>query len=74
MKPAKHKFTLLKQVVETIPAYLVSQLARKHGVDKRSRSFSPWGHVVAMFFPPIIALHEPQRCLRYAPPLRPRVH
>lgn len=50
MKPARHKFTLLKQVVETIPAYLVPKLSRKHGVDKRSRSFSPWSHVVAMVF------------------------
>lgn len=50
MKPARHKFTLLKQVIENIPAYLVPKLARKHGVDKRSRSFSPWSHVVAMFF------------------------
>jgi hypothetical protein len=50
MKPAKHKFTLLKQVVEIIPAYLVSKLANKHGVDKKSRTFSPWSHVVSMLF------------------------
>jgi len=50
MRPAKHKFTLLKQVIDTIPSYLVSKLARKHGVTKRSRSFSPWSHVVSMIF------------------------
>jgi hypothetical protein len=50
MKPAKHKFTLLNQVIEIIPAYLVSKLARKHEVDKKSRSFSPWSHVVSMIF------------------------
>lgn len=50
MKPAKHKFTLLKQVVEIIPAYLVPKLARKHGVDKKSRTFSPWSHIVSMVF------------------------
>ena len=50
MKPAKHKFTLLKQVIEIIPAYLVPKLARSHGVDKRSRTFSPWSHVVSMLF------------------------
>lgn len=50
MKPAKNKFTLLKQVIENIPAYAVAKLARKHGVDKRSRSFSPWSHVVSMLF------------------------
>lgn len=50
MQPAKHKFTLLKQVLENIPAYAVPKLARQHGVDKRSRSFSPWSHVVSMIF------------------------
>ena len=50
MKPAKHKFTLLKQVLENIPAYAVPKLARKHGIDKQCRSFSPWSHVVAMVF------------------------
>jgi hypothetical protein len=50
MKPAKNKFTLLKQVIENIPAYLVPKLARKHEVDKKSRTFSPWSHVVSMIF------------------------
>jgi hypothetical protein len=50
MKPARNKFTLLKQVLENIPAYVVPKLARKHGIDKQCRSFSPWSHVVAMVF------------------------
>jgi len=50
MKPTKHKFTILKQVMDTIPSYLVSKLARKYGVDKRSRSNTPWSHVVSMVF------------------------
>ena len=50
MKPARNKFTLLKQVVENIPSYLVPKLARKHEVDKKSRTFSPWSHVVSMIF------------------------
>lgn len=50
MKPARNKFTLLKQVVENIPSYLVPKLARKHGIDKKSRTFSPWSHVVSMIF------------------------
>lgn len=50
MKPAKNKFTLLKQVLENIPAYLVPKLSRKHEVDKKSRTFSPWSHVVSMIF------------------------
>ena len=47
MKPTKSTMTVLKQAVELIPAYLVPKLARKHGVDKQSRSFSPWSHVVS---------------------------
>lgn len=50
MKPVKHKFTLLKQVMDTIPAYLVTKLAREHGVDKQSRTFSLLSHVVSMVF------------------------
>jgi hypothetical protein len=50
VKPAKHKFTLLKQVVEMIPAYLVPKLARQHGVIDKARSFSPWSHTVSMIF------------------------
>jgi hypothetical protein len=48
MKPATSKFTILKQVVDTIPAYLVPKLARKYDID--SRSFSPWSHVVSLAF------------------------
>jgi hypothetical protein len=50
MKPVKHKFTLLKQVIENIPAYLVAKIANKYGIDKQSRTFSPWSHVVSMLF------------------------
>ena len=48
--PTRHKFTILKQVVEKIPGYLVSKLAREFGVDKQSRSFSPWSHVVSSVY------------------------
>jgi hypothetical protein len=50
MMPTRSKFTILKQVMEKIPAYLVSRLACKHGCDKQSRSFSPWSHVVTMVY------------------------
>lgn len=50
MRPAKHKFTIFKQIVEIIPAYLVPKLARKHDVDRRCRTFSAWSHVVSMIF------------------------
>jgi hypothetical protein len=41
---------MLRQLVELIPAYLVPKLAREHGVDSRSRTFSPWSHVVALLY------------------------
>ena len=50
MKPARHKFTLLKQVIEIIPPYLVGKIARQCDVEKKVRSFSAWSHVVAMMF------------------------
>ena len=48
MNPAKHQYTILKQICQHIPAHLVSKLARSFGIDKKVRSFSPWSHVVAM--------------------------
>ncbi len=50
MKPAKSNMTVLKQVVDLIPPYLVANLARKHGVDKKSRKFTPWSHVVSLVY------------------------
>ncbi len=48
MPPSKHNYTILKQICQHIPAFLVPRLARDYGVDKQSRSFSPWSHVVSM--------------------------
>jgi hypothetical protein len=50
MRPAKGKFTVLKQICELIPRNLVARLSAKHGVDRQSRSFRPWSHVVSMLF------------------------
>ena len=50
MKPAGYKFTTLKQICDLIPRNLVPKLAKKYGVDKRSRKFTPWSHVVSMVF------------------------
>ena len=50
MKPTRHKFTILKQIMEIIPPYLVSKLAREHGVDKKSRKIRPWSHVLSLIF------------------------
>jgi hypothetical protein len=48
MEPTRYKFTILKQVME--PSYLVSKLSREHGVEERSRSFTPWSHVVSLVY------------------------
>ena len=49
-KPAKSKVVVLAQVCKLIPGGLVPKLARKHGIDKQARSFSPWSHVVALLY------------------------
>ena len=41
-KPTRGKYAILKQLCELIPPYLISKLAREHGVDKQARTFSPW--------------------------------
>ena len=48
MTPAKHDYTILKQICQHIPAHLVPKLARTYGADNKARSFSPWSHIVAM--------------------------
>ncbi|MCP4270324.1 MAG: IS4 family transposase [Candidatus Brocadiaceae bacterium] len=50
MKPTKHKFTSLKQMMGYIPKTIVTRLAKKYNVNKQSRSFSPWSHVVSLVF------------------------
>ena len=48
MSPTKHHYTVLKQICQYIPGYLVPKLARTFGADKKARTFSPWSHVVAL--------------------------
>ncbi len=43
MKPAKHKYTVLHQICNIIPAFLVSKLAKKYGIDKQARSCAGCG-------------------------------
>ncbi|MGA2692296.1 MAG: DUF4372 domain-containing protein [Opitutaceae bacterium] len=47
-QPSRRQATVLRQLVELIPSYLVPKLARVHGVDQKARTFSPWSHVVAL--------------------------
>ena len=64
MKPAKHQYTILKQICQHIPAHLVPKLARSFGIDKKARSFSPWSHVVAMLHVQIAHRARSAGCLR----------
>lgn len=45
-----HKFEVLRQICNLIPPFLVSKVARQHGVDKKARRFTPWSHVVSMLY------------------------
>lgn len=45
-----YKFEVLRQVCNLIPPFLVSKIAKATGVDKKSRTFTPWSHVVTMLF------------------------
>ena len=49
-KPAESKVAVLAQVCKLIPVGLVPKLARKYGIDKQARSFSPWSHVVSLLY------------------------
>jgi hypothetical protein len=49
-QPSRRHATVLRQLVELIPSYLVPKLARAHGVDEQARTFSPWSHVVALLY------------------------
>src|SRR5665213_4272390 len=47
-KPTRSSFSLLHQLCNLIPAHLAPKLARDTGVIKRSRTFTPWSHVVSL--------------------------
>ena len=68
MKPARSQFTILQQIGNLIPAFLVSRLAREHGVEQKSRSFTPWSHVVSLLFAQLshaLSLNDVCDTLRY---------
>ena len=48
--PAKAQLSIFRQICQLIPGYLVPELARKVGIEKRCRTFSPWSHVCAMVY------------------------
>jgi len=48
--PAGHSYTIVKQLCNLIPGHLVSRMAKEYGVDGKSRTFTPWSHVVSLLF------------------------
>jgi len=50
MNPLRSTITVLKQFFQFIPRNLIPKLAKKHGVDKKSRTFSPTSHVVSLMY------------------------
>jgi len=44
------KYTMFKQVCNIIPGHLVNRLAKETGVEEKSRTFSPWSHVVTHIY------------------------
>jgi hypothetical protein len=48
--PAPSKMNLLRQICNFIPEFLVPKIARETKVDEQARTFSPWSHVVSLFY------------------------
>lgn len=48
--PTRSKLPILRQVCNLIPNHLVPELARETGVADKSRTFSPWSHVVSLVY------------------------
>jgi hypothetical protein len=46
--PARSKFSILRQICNSIPQHLVSKIARPTGAEDKSRTFTPWSHVVSL--------------------------
>tara|TARA_B100000676_G_C17638029_1_gene610075 strand:+ start:207 stop:551 length:345 start_codon:yes stop_codon:yes gene_type:complete len=66
-QPTRSKFTILRQLRNLIPAHLVPKLARECGVQEKSRSYTPWSHVVDMLYSQLthaIGLNDVCDCLR----------
>lgn len=40
----------MKQLCNLIPGHMVTNLAKEHGVEARSRTFTPWSHVVSLVY------------------------
>lgn len=48
--PTPHQYSVLRQICNYIPVFLVAKLARDTKVEEKARTFSPWSHVVALLY------------------------
>jgi hypothetical protein len=48
IKPTRSNFNILRQICNYIPEHEVGKIARETGAEDKSRTFSPWSHVVAL--------------------------
>lgn len=66
MNPSKHSLTVLAQLFKLIPRNLIPKLANEYEVSKKSRSFTPTSHVLALMYGQIshsISLNDICDCL-----------
>ena len=48
IQPTRCRFNILRQICNLIPEHEVSKIARETGAADKSRTFSPWSHVVSL--------------------------
>jgi hypothetical protein len=48
--PARSRFSIFRQVCKLIPEHMVSKIARTTGAEEKSRTFTPWSHVVSLIY------------------------
>ena len=49
-KPTRAQFSIFCQICNFFPPHEVSKIARQTGVEDRSRTFSPWSHVISLVY------------------------
>src|ERR1051325_12002919 len=50
IKPTRSRFNVLRQICNLIPQHTVSKIARSTGAEDKSRTFTPWSHVVSQAY------------------------
>jgi Transposase DDE domain/Domain of unknown function (DUF4372) len=48
LNPTRSKCSILRQICNFIPQHLVAKIARTTGAEDKSRTFTPWSHVVSL--------------------------